>query len=103
MDNKFFKFVETYKDDIKAFFDALATSTKEYKEKVDLSSSDERNRFLSMKAWSWAGYLFVIIAAVTSIALRIGGHDELSAMASYGVCLVVALYWLSWLWLRKKY
>lgn len=28
MDNKFFKFVETYKDDIKAFFDALIEAIK---------------------------------------------------------------------------
>lgn len=28
MDNEFFKFVETYKDDIKAFFDALIAAFK---------------------------------------------------------------------------
>lgn len=28
MDNKFFQFVETYKDDIKAFFDALIAAFK---------------------------------------------------------------------------
>ncbi len=28
MDNKFFQFLETYKDDIKAFFDALVEAIK---------------------------------------------------------------------------
>ncbi len=39
MDNKFFKFVETYKDDIKAFFDALIGAIKAIIEK--LSAGDE--------------------------------------------------------------
>lgn len=39
MDNKFFKFVETYKDDIKAFFDALIGAIKALIEK--LSAGDE--------------------------------------------------------------
>ena len=39
-----------------------------YKETVDTNAQDERNRFIAMKAWSWAGYLLVIIAAVASIA-----------------------------------
>lgn len=39
MDNKFFKFVETYKDDIKAFFDALIGAIKAIIEK--LGAGDE--------------------------------------------------------------
>ena len=74
-----------------------------YRETVNVEKTDERNRYIAMKAWAWAGYSFVMIAAVASIALRIGGRDELSVMAGYGVCLIIVLYWLSWLWLRKKY
>jgi len=75
----------------------------EYRENVDVGVKDERNKFISMKAWAWAGYFFVLIAAVASIALRIGGRDELSVVASSGACLIMVLYWLSWLYLRKKY
>ena len=78
-------------------------TNSEYRESVDVGVKDERNKFISMKAWAWAGYFFVLIAAVASIALRIGGRDELSVMASCGACLIMVLYWLSWLWLRKKY
>ena len=44
-----------------------------YKEKVDIQVSDERNKYLQMKAWSWTGYLFVMIAAFASIILKIFG------------------------------
>lgn len=74
-----------------------------YREKIETESKDERNRFLGGKAWAWAGYLFVIIAAAASIGLRIAGKAELSLMASGGVCLMIVLYWGSYFCLRRKY
>ena len=78
-------------------------SDEGYRENVDTQANDERNQYLSMKAWSWAGYFFVIIAAVASIVLKILGLDEYMMIASGSVCLLIMLYWLSWLYLRKKY
>ena len=74
-----------------------------YKEKVDIEVSDERNKYLRMKAWSWTGYLFVMIAAFASIILKIFGYDQYSLIASCAVGLMVALYWCSFLILSKKY
>ena len=74
-----------------------------YKEKTDIAVQDERNRFLSTKAWSWAGYLYVIIAAVASIAFKLLGNDTLMFAASGSVCLILVLYWVSYLIIRKKY
>lgn len=74
-----------------------------YREKVKVEISDERNRFLRNKAWSWAGYLFILIAAVSVIVLQIAGLREYSQAASYAVCLMLILYWGSFLVLRKKY
>ena len=74
-----------------------------YKETVDVEANDERNKFLSMKAWSWAGYLFVMIAAVASIVLKICGLDEYVFFASGSVCLMIVLYWVSYMIVRKKY
>lgn len=74
-----------------------------YREKIETESKDERNRFLSGKAWAWAGYLFVIAAALASIGLRMAGKDELSLMASGGVCLILVFYWGSYFFLRRKY
>ena len=42
----------------------------EYREKVDTTNQDERNRFLANKAWAWAGYLYVLVAAIALIQLR---------------------------------
>ena len=74
-----------------------------YKEAVDTAMSDERNRFIANKAWAWAGYLFVLIAAAASIVFKLMGREELMLLASSGVSLMVLLYWLSYMVLRKKY
>ena len=78
-------------------------SNADYKEKVDLSSNDERNRFLAMKAWSWAGYLFVIISGLGVIGFQIAGLRVWSIACSYCVCLIMVLYWISYILLKRKY
>ena len=74
-----------------------------YKENVDVDANDERNKFLRVRAWSWAGYLFVMIVAFGSIALKIAGLDQLSQFSGYCVCLLIVLYWLSFIVLKRKY
>ena len=74
-----------------------------YREKTETEIKDERNRFLRNKAWAWAGYLFILIAAVAVIVLRVMGQELLSYAASVAVCLMLVLYWVSYLVLRKKY
>ena len=76
---------------------------EEYREKVDIALQDERNNFIRGKAWAWAGYLFVIIAAVGSLILRFAGKSELADMAACGVALLVFLYWVSYMMLSRKY
>ena len=56
-----------------------------------------------MKAWSWSGYLFVMIAAAASIGLKVAGQDQLSIAAGGSVCLLITLYWVSYLFLSRKY
>ena len=74
-----------------------------YRDTVDVEVNDERNKYIRMKAWSWAGYLFVVIAAVGAIVLKLAGKDELMFLASGSVCLIVVLYWLSYVVLNRKY
>lgn len=74
-----------------------------YKEQKDTAARDERNRFLANKAWAWSGYLFVMIAAVATIAFKLAGQNDLMILASSGVCLMLLLYWGCYLFLRKKY
>lgn len=74
-----------------------------YREKIEVEEKDERNLFLRNKAWAWSGYLFVLIAAVACIVLRIAGQEMLSMAAAFAVCLMIVLYWISYFTLRKKY
>ncbi len=78
-------------------------TNEKYREEIDLQNTDERNKFLSLKAWSWAGYLFVIIAAVGTIVFKLADKEELMMLASGSICLVICLYWISYVILRKKY
>lgn len=74
-----------------------------YREKMEIEMSDERNLFIRSKAWAWTGYLFILIAGVLVIVLKIMGEELLSMAASYAVCLMLILYWISYMILKKKY
>ena len=76
---------------------------EEYREKMETFETDERFHFLRTKAWSWAGYLFVIIAGVSVIAFKALGMDTASQAASAAVCLLLVLYWGAYFVLKKKY
>ena len=78
-------------------------TNSEYRENRDVEINDERNKFIANKAWAWAGYFYVIIAAVGSIVCKLLGREDLMMFCSCSVCLIMVLYWLSWLWLRRKY
>ena len=74
-----------------------------YREKWDVESQDERNRFIRNKAWAWAGYLFVFIAAICTIAFKVLGQDLLSRVAGFAICILMLLYWICYMVLKKKY
>lgn len=74
-----------------------------YREKFETEMKDERNRFIRNKAWAWAGYLFIVMTAVATIALKVLGQDLLSKAAGFAVCLMMILYWICYLVLQKKY
>ena len=74
-----------------------------YREKMELEASDERIHFIRNKAFAWAGYYFVLIAAVCTIVFKIIGQEVLSQAAAYAVCLMLILYWISYMILKRKY
>ena len=74
-----------------------------YREKMETAVTDERNQFIRMKAWSWAGYLFIMVSALCTIIFRILGQDLLCQVSSGAVCLMLVLYWISFFVLKKKY
>ena len=78
-------------------------TNSEYKDKVDVEIKDERNSFLRVKAWATAGYLFVMIGAIASIAFKVMGNDPYSMLSGCAVCLIMVLYWISYYVLKRKY
>ena len=76
---------------------------KEYKEKIDIEVTDERNRFLRLQSWAWTGYIVVLIEAVGSIVAAVLGQEIVRQVLSFSVCLIVCVYWISWFILSRKY
>ncbi|MBQ3390704.1 MAG: hypothetical protein IJG57_06520 [Firmicutes bacterium] len=76
---------------------------EEYREKVDTEVSDERNRFLRMKSWSWTGYIVVLVEAIGVVVAMILGKETVQLVLAYSVCLLVGVYWLSYVVLSRKY
>ena len=78
-------------------------SDEKYREKVDVANNDERNRYLSLKAWAWAGYGFVLLGGLGTIVFRLLDREDLSVFCATSVCVLMILYWISHFCLRKKY
>ena len=67
----------------------------EYREKIDTEAGDERNRFLRMKSWSWAGYIVVLIEGAGVIVATVLGNTTVQQVLSWSVCLILAVWWIS--------
>ena len=74
-----------------------------YREKIDTEFSDERNCFLRMKSWSWAGYIAVIAEGIGAVVAAVRGQETVQMVLSYSVCLLVGAYYISYLVLSRKY
>ena len=75
----------------------------EYREKVDTEVNDERNRFLRMKSWAWTGRIVVLAEGLGVIAAMILGQRTIQMILSYSVCLIILVYWITYLILSRKY
>jgi len=75
----------------------------EYREKIDTEYSDERNRYLRMKSWSWAGYVAILVEGVGAVVAMAAGEHTIQLMLSYSVCLLLVTYWVAYLILSRKY
>lgn len=74
-----------------------------YRENVDTERKDERNQFLYMKAWQLTAGWFTMIAAIATFIFKFAGREELMMLCSGGICLMITLYWVCFLYLKKKY
>ena len=74
-----------------------------YREAVEIAQTDERNHFIRNKAWAWTGYVFVVTAGILVIVFRIIGQEMLSLAASSAICFMIAVYWIVYMILKRKY
>jgi len=74
-----------------------------YREKIDTEVGDERNRFLRMKSWSWAGYITVLVEGIGSLVALFMKQETVQLVLAYSVCLLIAAYYFSYLILSRKY
>jgi hypothetical protein len=75
----------------------------EYREKVDVEVNDERNKYLRMKSWSWAGYITVLVEAIGMVVAMITGNHQLQITLAYSVCLITFSFWAAYMVLSRKY
>ena len=75
----------------------------EYREKVDIELTDERSKYLRMKSWAWTGYIIVLVEGVGVIIAMILGYETVQLVLAYSVCLILLVYWITYLVLNKKY
>ena len=75
----------------------------EYREKIDIEINDERNHYLRMKSWSWTGYIVVLIEGIGVVVALILGQETVQLILSYSVCLILVVYWLTYVILGRKY
>ena len=78
-------------------------SDKAYRENIDTEVNDERNRFLRMKSWAYAGYIVVLIEGIGVVIATVTGNETVRSVLAYSVCLIVAAYWISYVILSRKY
>ena len=76
---------------------------EEYRKEADIAAGDERNRYISLRSWAWAGYCFVIVAAAFSVIFKLTGNDAMCLTAAMGACLLMVMYAAFYFILRRKY
>lgn len=74
-----------------------------YAQKLTVEQHDERNKALAEKSRSRGYYYSVLLEGLAVIFLRIFGLPEYSVLMAYVVCGQLIIYWVSYLFLRKKY
>ena len=71
--------------------------------KQELEESDERSRMIAERSKSWAFTLSIIIGGILVIVMNLLGYQEEALPFAWFVCAMMALYWLCWIIIRRKY
>ncbi len=69
----------------------------------ELAETDERFLMMSERAKGWAFSLYLTITGFAVIIGSVLGYQDEVLPLAWNICAMVALYWLCWLVIRKKY
>lgn len=72
-------------------------------EKIKISQTDERNRFLSDKARGIAFYYYIVTAAILAVIFQAAGQRMIGLTLCYSICGLVTIYWIAYYLIRNKY
>jgi len=81
----------------------IITKDEESIRKQEIAESDERTIMIVHKARSMTFSLYVMLSCIVVIVLMIVGQEQLAQLIAWSVCILVGIYWVSYLYLRKKY
>ena len=79
------------------------TASEQTLRKQELAESDERMRMMAERARSWAFSFSIMVAGILVIVLNLLGYHEEALPFAWFVCGMVALYWLCWCIIKRKY
>ncbi|MBQ8599617.1 MAG: hypothetical protein IJ411_05835 [Oscillospiraceae bacterium] len=79
------------------------TATEESIRKQEIAETDERNIMLWNKAKSLTVNIYIYCVGITVIVLYFLNQKELATILSYNMLFLVAIYWICYAVLRKKY
>ena len=79
------------------------TANEQNMRKQELEETDERTRMIAERARSWAFSFSILGAGILVIVLNLLGRHEEALPFAWCVCAMVALYWICFSIIRKKY
>ena len=80
----------------------IITSEEKLKRR-EIAENDERNIAIVNKARSWAFSFYVILGCLAVIVLSLLSFHDIAGWISVGVFSLIAIYWICYFIVRKKY
>ena len=79
------------------------TKNEERLRKQEIEETDERNIAIVHKARSWAFSFYVILGCLAVIVLSLLSLQDIASWIGVGVFSLIAIYWICYFIVRRKY
>lgn len=80
----------------------MITRNEETIKKQRIAETDERNIAIASRAKCWAFGIYIIISAAAVVAFHILNMTDISKLISYSICVLVFIYWLSYIIISRR-